>query len=562
MILRDDVVCVTLLDAKEVVVVVVMRRARLTLAGQVLVLQLVVMSGVLLVVAMISVRQSTETFQETRGSAMRSVAEYTSNVSVVRDQIDELGATRALAPTVDRGLQLSGATTVAIADAGGTIVASSDPQEVGTRAVLGDSRIEEGRGWSGDLTIDGTRVVAAHAPVIADDGSLLGFTIATQEYPRLWDRITDETTDLALFLGIGALAGGLGTWWVSHVLKRRTRGLGSAEIATLADHREALLHSIGEGVVAVDPSGRVTLLNDGARALLGLRGDVIGRPVSTLDLPADVRGLLADHDNAHDEVVVVGDRVLVVNRRAARSHGRGIGSVTTMRDRTELVSLQNQLSSNLSISDTLRAQTHEFANRLHTISGLVELQEYDELAQLLGTLTRERADLDARIRDRVEDPAVAALLVAKSSAATEVAVRLVLHDDAHLPAVSPDLSADLTTIIGNLVDNAIDASRGHVPAQVEVTMGVVGREVVVTVTDTGPGVPPGLRDSIFVRGFSTKPEVLGGRGIGLPLVRVIATRRGGRVDVVDADSPGARFEVRVPLVSPAASPATSGTARP
>lgn len=539
----------------------VMRRTRLTLAGQVLVLQLVVMSGVLVVIAMISVRQSTETFQATRGSAMRSVAEYTSNVSVVRDQIDELGATRALAPTVDRGLQLSGATTVAIADAGGTIVASSDPREVGTQAVLGDSRIEEGRGWSGDLTIDGTRVVAAHAPVIGDDGSLLGFTIATQEYPRLWDRITDETTDLALFLGIGALAGGLGTWWVSHLLKRRTRGLGSAEIATLADHREALLHSIGEGVVAVDPNGRVTLLNDGARALLGLRGDVIGRPVSTLDLPVDVRGLLGDHDDAHDEVVVVGDRVLVVNRRAARSHGRGIGSVTTMRDRTELVSLQNQLSSNLSISDTLRAQTHEFANRLHTISGLVELEEYDELAQLLGTLTRERADLDARIRDRVEDPAVAALLVAKSSAASEVAVRLVLHDDAHLPAVASDLSADLTTVVGNLIDNAIDASRGHDPARVDVMMGVVDQDVVVAVTDTGPGVPPELRDSIFVRGFSTKPEVLGGRGIGLPLVRVIATRRGGRVEVADTDGTGARFEVTVPLVSPTARPAASGAAR-
>ena len=312
--------------------------------------------------------------------------------------------------------------------------------------------------------------------------------------------------------------------------------------------------------MAVDPSGRVTLVNDGARALLGLQGVVIGRPVSSLDLPEDVRRLLGDHDDAHDEVVVVGDRVLVVNRRAASSHGRGIGSVTTMRDRTELVSLQNQLSSNLSISDTLRAQTHEFANRLHTISGLVELEEYDELAQLLGTLTRERADLDARIRDRVEDPAVAALLVAKSSAATEVAVRLVLHDQAHLPAVAADLSADLTTIIGNLIDNAIDASRGHDPAQVEVMTGVVDQDVVVTVTDTGPGVPDHLRDTIFVRGFSTKPEVLGGRGIGLPLVRVIATRRGGRVDVVDTGEHGARFEVRVPLVAPAPHTAVTGAA--
>ncbi|WP_229053783.1 ATP-binding protein [Aeromicrobium sp. Leaf350] len=526
-----------------------MRRTRLTLAGQVLVLQLVVMTVVLVVVAMISVRQSTTTFQEERGSAMRSVAEYIANVSVVRDQVDEIGATRALAPTVDRGLQLSGATTVAIARIDGTVVASSDPSEVGSRTELGDSRIAEGRGWSGDLEVDGNRVVAAHAPVIADDGTLLGFTIATQEYPRLWDRLTDDATDLALFLGIGALAGGLGTWWVSRVLKRRTRGLGSAEIATLADHREALLHSIGEGVVAVDTDGRVTLLNDGARALLGLRGDVVGRRVASLDLPADVRTLLGDHDDAHDEVVVVGDRVLVANRRAARSQGRGIGSVTSMRDRTELVSLRNQLSSNLSISDTLRAQTHEFANRLHTISGLVELEEYDELAQLLGSLTRETADLDASIRDHVADPAVAALLVAKSSAASEVAVRLVLDDASTLPELDRDLSADLTTVIGNLVDNAIDACRGHDPAEVVVRIARAGADVEVVVTDTGPGVAPQLRDSIFVRGFSTKPEVLGGRGIGLPLVRLIATRRGGTVELTDPAEGGARFVFTVPLLT-------------
>ncbi|GAA1734626.1 ATP-binding protein [Aeromicrobium alkaliterrae] len=521
----------------------------MTLAGQVLVLQLVVMLVVLVVVGMISLRQSTTAFEEQRGSAMRSVAEYIANVSVVRTELTEPGATRALAPMVDRGLQLSGATVVAIADVDGTVIASSDPSQVGSQVQIDESEIDDGRGWSGDQTIDGERFVVAHAPVIADDGNQIGFTVAAQEYPRLWDRLTDGTTDLALFLGIGALAGGLGTWWVSRVLKRRTRGLGSDEIATLADHREALLHSIGEGVVAVDTDGRVTLLNDGARTLLGLRGDVVGRRVASLDLPADVRALLSDHDDAHDEVVVVGDRVLVANRRSARSQGRGIGSVTSMRDRTELVSLRNQLSSNLSISDTLRAQTHEFANRLHTISGLVELEEYDELSQLLGSLTRERADLDANIRDHVADPAVAALVVAKSSAAQEAAVRLVLDDASRLPELDRELSADLTTVIGNLVDNAIDACRGHDPAEVVVRVARRGDDVEVVVTDSGPGVAPELRDSIFVRGFSTKPEVLGGRGIGLPLVRLIAARRGGAVVLTHPTGGGARFTFTVPLLT-------------
>ncbi len=517
---------------------------RLSLAGQVLVLQLVVISVVLVAVGAVSIRQSTETFRTDRGAAMRSVAEYVANVEVVRDQLDDVGATRILAPTVDRGLQLSGATLVEIADTAGVVVTSSDPSRVGTRIDLGPSRVDEGRGWSGDLDIDGDRVVAAHAPVLDDAGTLIGFTVAAQTYPSTWQRLTDSGSDLALFLGLGAIAGGLGTWGVSRMLKRRTRGLGSSEIATLADHREALLHSIGEGVVAVDTDGRATLVNDGARTLLGLDDTAAGRPVRELGLPEPLTALLVAHDDADDEVVVVGERVLVLNRRAARSGGRGIGSVTTMRDRTELVSLQSQLSSNLSISDTLRAQTHEFANRLHTISGLVELGEHDELRQLLGTLTRRHSDLDEYVRSRVGDPAVAALLVAKSAAAAEVAVPLDLSDDSSLPALDPELSADMTTVIGNLVDNAIDACRGTGGA-VTVDLRCEDGEVVATVTDTGPGVPAALRESVFVRGFSTKPDVLGGRGIGLPLVRLIANRRGGSAEIADGDA-GATFRVRVP----------------
>ncbi|WP_200940087.1 sensor histidine kinase [Aeromicrobium sp. Root495] len=533
----------------------VVKRTRLTLAGQVLVLQLVVIGVVLVIVGAISLRQSTSTFGEERGRAMRSVAEYLANIDVVRDRVDDEDAPRTLAPSVDRALRLSGATTVSIARADGEVVASSDPELVGTQARLGDSDVQQGRGWGGDLDVDGHPAVAGHAPVLSDAGDLIGLTIAEQRYPAFWDRLTDDATDLALFLGAGAALGVAGTWWVSRVLKRRTRGLGTAEIATLADHREALLHSIGEGVLAVDPQGRITVLNDSACELLGLRTSDVGRRVADLGLEPDVTALLAGHDDAHDAVALVGDRVIVVNRRPALSRGRGIGSVTTMRDRTELVSMQNQLSSNLSITDTLRAQTHEFANRIHTISGLVELEEHEELAQLLGTLRRERAELDVRVRDHVDDPAVAALLVGKASVAAEAGVRLTVTDDSHLPGLERSLSGDVTTVVGNLVDNAVDACRNLPDAAVEITLAVADGDVVVTVDDNGPGVPEEIRSAIFVRGFSTKPDVLGGRGIGLPLVRLIATRRGGTA-LIDDEAGRTRFVVSLPLVPGAA---TRGT---
>lgn len=528
------------------------RRQRLTLAGQFLVLQLVVVALVLAIVGVISVRQSTSTFASDRGSQMRSVSEYLANISVVRAEVDGDDPRRRLAPSIDRALALSGASEVSIADTDGVVLSSSDPNLVGSRVALGDSRVREGRGWTGDVDDDGHLAVAGHAPIIADDGTLVGLSIAQERYPSTWQRLTNAAPDLALFLGVGALLGIAGSLLLSRLIKRRTRGLEPHEIATLADHREALLHSIREGVIAVDTDDRVTMVNDSARDLLGLGRDVVGRRVAELPLDPQVASLLTMVDDSQDAVVLVGTRVLVFNQRSASSRGQGIGTVTTMRDRTELVSMQSQLSSNLTITDTLRAQTHEFANQLHTISGLVQLREYDEVTTLIGALTRRRAEIIDGVTRRISDPAVAALLVAKSSVAAEAGVELTLSPDSRLPTLDGPTSGDLTAIVGNLVDNAIDACKGEDLPSVHVDITSTSTLIVLEVHDNGPGVADELREAIFVRGFSTKPDVLGGRGIGLPLVQLICSQRGGQVTL--GREGGATFRVQLPVRPSSSSP--------
>ena len=121
-----------------------------------------------------------------------------------------------------------------------------------------------------------------------------------------------------------------------------------------------------------------------------------------------------------------------------------------------------------------------------------------------------------------------------------------LDPGSRLPALAPDEVADLTTVLGNLVDNAVDACAGATMRWSRLWIFVDGGAVRVRVRDNGPGVPEDLREAVFVRGFSTKPEVLGGRGIGLPLVRLICDQRGGTVTVDDADTGGAEFLVMMP----------------
>lgn len=538
------------------------RRRDPSLAGQVLVLQLAVVLGVLALVAVISLRQSGVTFEQQAGAQVRSVAEYVANSSQVRTKLEEVAdqstgvaardTVTQLAPAIESALSLSSASEIDITAPDGEVLVSSDPQRVGTQADLDGSGVQGGRGWSGLREVDGRTVVAAYAPVLSDEdsseGDLVGLVLVEQNYPTVWQRLTDSAADLAVFLGVGTLLGVLGTYVVSRVVRRRTRGLGVSEISRLADHREALLHSIREGVLAVGTDGRITMVNDAALRLLGLEPDALGKPAAGLGLAHEVVSLL-DGSAAVDEdaVAVVADRVLVFNRRAASSRGRGIGTVTTMRDRTELVSLQSQLSSNLSITDTLRAQTHEFSNHLHIISGLVQLEEYSELRSLVGNLARRRAETSDFVTARVKDLAVAALVLAKSSVADEHGVRLELSEDSVLPVLAPGDAADLTTVLGNLIDNAVDACRGMEGAEVIVSLQAGHSHLHVEVADNGPGVPEELREAIFVRGFSTKPDVLGGRGIGLPLVQLICAQRGGSIEVHQGK--GAVFSVRLPYSS-------------
>jgi two-component system CitB family sensor kinase len=539
-------------------VVATMRRGELTLAAKVLLLQLAVIAVLLAAVGVLSIRQSNADFTDEQGAEMRSVAEYVAVLPGVRGQLQsvkdgdypESTNPQRLAPYVERGVALSSATDVMVVSLDGIVLAATEPSRVGDRADLGDSDGLDGVGWTGDVEPDGKRAVAHHAPIIAEDGSLLGIVAAEETYPSVAAQVATAAPDLALFLGLGALLGLGGTWVVSRMVRRSTRGLGTTELANLADHREALLHAIREGVVGVGTDGRVTAMNDAARTTLGLDEgpEPVGRPVDQLGLDPHVVALLTGEGaDVRDAVALVGTRVVVFNRGRASTGGRGIGTVTTLRDRTELVSLQSQLSSNLSITDTLRAQTHEFDNRLHTISGLVQLGEYDEVATLVGTLTEHRAEVSERVSKRLHDPAVAVLVVAKHAVAEERGVTLELDPGSRLPALAPTEVADLTTVLGNLVDNAIDAAAGATDPLVELWM-IVDRDAIhVRVRDNGPGVPEELREAIFVRGFSTKPEVLGGRGIGLPLVRLICTQRGGTVTVEAADTGGAEFLVTLPL---------------
>lgn len=532
---------------------------RLTLARQYLVLQFLIVLAVLVTVGAISLAQTAQSIEHTEGRRALAAAENLAKQKIVRElvQVAEPGGDSSLAAAGETNRQVSGSELVAIARTDQTVLVSSYPDLVGKVLPTGDHGAADGRSWSGLSTIGGVSYVTAIVPVQSVDvenaGEVIGLAVIGREFPSAWDRLETAMPNLLTYLGVASLLGLIGSLALSRLVKRQTLGMEPTEIAALVEHREALVHGVKEGVVALDAQQRVTVANDSARRMLELDDECTGTHVAELGLDPHVLDVFTHAQLGPDRLALVGDRVLAFNRMPMRLRGRVIGTVTTMRDRTELSSLEKELDNTLATTDTLRAQTHEFANQLHVISGLLHLEQHEEAQRFVHGVRLTRTRVFDDVTSRIHDPSVAALLIAKSSLAAERGVNLELDPASEMGEVSEGLSRDLTTVVGNLVDNALEASaapNGAGAPRVRVLMHDDDGQIVVTVQDSGPGVPAEQAPEVFRQGYTTKAPAAGGRGFGLALTQLVCRRRGG--DVTVHNDAGAVFTAVLEKENPSA----------
>lgn len=451
----------------------------------------------------------------------------------------------------------------------GTRYTHPDPSQIG-KQYLGNRAVALA-GDIGTETYTGTLgpSVRAIVPVLSDDGQIVALVAV-----GVTDVHLDEATNSRLlvlgFIALGALLiGVVGSILIARWVRRQTLGMGPRELASLFTYYDAVLASVHEGMVLLDGDGRIVSVNAEARRLLGLDDDAIGSTGSQAGLPDQLAQLIDEQGDLTDELALSDERVLVISRRPVVVNSKAVGAVVTLRDHTELESLTGELDRVQGFSDALRAQAHESANRLHTVISLIELGETDHALTFAVAELETAQSLADRVLEGVGNPAVAALLLAKSAQAAERGIELTVRPGSHLP---PDAAPDqeLVTIVGNLVDNAFDVlsamSVDDGPRRVEVSGEITGAESIgvtppgggpadagaarpgvrITVTDTGPGLTPEQAESVFRRGWSTKTArgPAGDRGLGLALVAQAVARCGGTV--VAEPGRGARFLVWLP----------------
>lgn len=492
------------------------RISRWSLAGQAIALQILVIALIVVAgsaLALLDARQDGDAAAEAQVLGIAtSLADSPSTAQAIVDG----DATSTLQPVTELVRRHTDIAFITIMAPDRTRYTHTDPTQIGgdylgniDPALHGESFTEVYTGTLGPS-------IRAVAPVHDADGRVIGLVAAGILQQSLAERWRGQWSVIAA-VGLGALGVSLvGVWGIRRRLLRQTRGLRPDELRVMYDHHDAILHAVSEGLIVLDRNG-VVLVNDEARRLLALPPG----PVSVGDLP---EFLQVPDPGVRDELHVTDERVLVVNRAKVPDSGTSGSEVVTVRDRTELQGALGELSSLQVLTDSLRAQAHESANKLHTVITMVEMgRPQDAVAVATKELELSQRLVD-RLSEAVSEPALVALLLGKTAQADERGIALTVTEDTQLPSDVILSGQELVTVLGNLIDNAMDAcDRADPWVEVTVTQDVDALRIMVA--DSGTGMEPDAFTQAQRRGYSTKSGA--GHGLGLALVAQVVHRHGG-----------------------------------
>lgn len=410
----------------------------------------------------------------------------------------------------------------------------------------GESYFIDGEGSIGNA-------VRAKTPIFDENNKVIG--VVSIGY--LTNKI--ETSRSELFVQTGATFFGVLvillflSWAFTRLIQRQMLGMEPEQIAQMVVMQKGIFEAVFEGVIAVDCEGRIININHNARKMLSLSepsNHLVGRAISELVTPATF--FINDISTTqHDVICSFNGLNVIANRIALHDENHLIGAVISFRSQNDIESLNSQLTQVRQYVENLRSLRHEHLNWMSTLSGLLQMKEYDQALAMIKGESESQQQLIDSLRKQFADKQVAGLLFGKYHRARELGVQLVFIEGCQLSSLPPLLSStEFCAILGNLLDNAFEASlkNNEGNKQVELYLSDEGSEFVIEVADQGCGFPAEMKERWFERGMTTKTESVDGHGIGLYLVASYVKRCDGVVIIEDNQPHGTLFSIFIPKV--------------
>lgn len=420
---------------------------------------------------------------------------------------------------------------ISVVGADGVRLYHSDHTLIGTEY---DGTVPKENYYTTDETGPSGRQRRSYALVYDADGTYAGFVMAIM----LRENIYSETYQTLLIFVLITAAALLVELIISSRLSGRIRksllGYEPDVFTAMYKMRDNILESLAEGIFAVDSQGKVQFVNSSAEKMLqNVTANIGGMLLKTLETGEQEYG------------ANLGEADILIDRIPVKEDGRIVGAVAILHNRAEYTKLMEDLTGTRYLVDSMRANNHDFTNKLHVILGLIQMEMYDEATAYIQNITMVQREGISRIMNAVGEPAVAALLIGKMARASELNIKFVLREGCRYSPADRNLPAEvLVTIIGNLLENAFEAmdENAGYGEEKELLFGIYSREgaVLITVDDTGNGISKEVLEHIFDNGYSTKGEA---RGTGLYQVKTLAEEFGGKVTVESQVGTGTSFSV-------------------
>ncbi|MTI56765.1 ATP-binding protein [Geosporobacter ferrireducens] len=471
-------------------------------------------------------------------------------VSLIRDIQIHVGQARGewvIQPLVEEIRRATSAEYIVVMDMQGIRYAHPAFSKIGKiflggdekQAFLGKSYISKGEGSTGPS-------IKAYAPIFRD-GQQVGVVVVSMLYPHFTKFLTEIESGFYYILLGGFVLTIFGAAMLAKNIKNQIMGLEPEEIAKLLKERHIILQTVKEGIIAVDNQYRITMINGEGKKILKLTEDVIGRDIREIvhnsHMPEVIVSGIPEHDREH---ILDNHRAIVANTLPINIKGEVVGAVSSFRDLTELRGLAEQLTGVKRFIDALRAQNHEFLNKLHTIYGLLQLKSYDEAIKYIDSISEIQEEMLGFLAKNIKDDAISGLLLAKYNKMQELKIDFTMDPSSKLSRTEALDTNMLVTIIGNLLENAIDAVSGMEKGKrkVSLTLNDEEEELEIIVTDTGEGIDDIHLSKIFEFGFTTK--VGENKGVGLALVKQILDSLEGTIWIDSQTDVGTEAIISIP----------------
>ncbi|SOC41417.1 sensor histidine kinase [Ureibacillus acetophenoni] len=394
---------------------------------------------------------------------------------------------------------------------------------------------------------DDKTFIKAVAPIKVDYGDyykIEGAVVVLFDLANLYSSIWDSVKKVLNVSLITLLIGIIGSYLLSNSIRKDTLNLEPYEIATMFRERNAILQSVKEGILAVDKDGWITMMNSSAHYLLDIENQAEGMKLSNVIESNELLEIISSNEKSVNVEMQYNEKIMIINTQPIVEDGMRIGTVASFRDRTEIKHMIDALSEVKQYSDDLRAQSHEYSNKLYAILGLLQLNKKEEAIELIKSETQLYTINEDLIFTKIQDERVQAILLGKIAQASEKKIEFVIDEESTLTQIPQEIpTSSLIVILGNLINNAFDAVKEKDEKKVSFFVTDIGNDIIFEVYDNGKGIQKEIEHQIFQKGLSSKGK---NRGFGLFNVKIEVESLKGFIEYSSELQKGTVFTVYLP----------------